>query len=155
VTVAIWILAALCVFGFVQALLLFPRIVNRGGTSDGVAERDDPTQREVWVFVSAGDPPLILKPTLDLLQAGDRDGKLLDRALFPGGERHRFYVLQTIGTDRSAITLDLLAEPPERSSSPSASARPGRPSGKPCRPTCECNSRVLTSVKRRSCSTPR
>ena len=81
-TVAIWILAALCVVGFAQAMLLFPRLMNRG--EDGVSPGDlpDPTQREVLAFISNGETPLVLKPTRDLVEAAVLDGRLLDRALF-------------------------------------------------------------------------
>jgi len=112
VTVAIWILAALCVVGFVQAMLLFPKVMNRGNGESGTADLTDPTQREVVVYVSLEDPPLVLKPTLDLPDAAALDAKLLDRALFPGGKEHRWYVLQTMGPDQEPVVLDLRAEPP-------------------------------------------
>ncbi len=114
-TVAIWILAALCVVGFVQAMLLFPKLMHRGDGEVGTASLPDPAQREVWVLVSLDDPPLVLKPTLELPDAAALDAKLLDRILFPGGDEHRWYVLQTARPDQEPVTLDLLAMPPELS----------------------------------------
>ncbi len=110
-SVAIWILAALCVIGFVQALLLFPRLF--GSKSDDAASVAalSPMERDVSFLLSRGQPPLVLKGTLDHPAAATLDAKLLDRSLFPGGEKHHWFVLQTVGADGPALALDLVTEP--------------------------------------------
>jgi hypothetical protein len=105
----VWILAALCVIGFVQALLLFPKLWE--GKSGGSAGRavTEPARRQVVCFATEDEPRLVLRPSFDLLEAAELDAKALDRALFPGGEEHRYYVLQLFGDD--VLELDLSAEP--------------------------------------------
>jgi hypothetical protein len=53
----------------------------------------DLPSREVRVLASEGTPTLVLKTPHDLPEADHRDFLELDERLFPGGERHRYYLL--------------------------------------------------------------
>ncbi len=111
VSVGIWILAALCVIGFVQAILLFPRLFGWVSRDASSVAGLNPTERDVSFLLSRGQPPLVLKGTLDHPAAATLDAALLDRCLFPGGDRHRWYVLQTVGPAGNALSLDLVTDP--------------------------------------------
>ncbi len=87
------ILCALAALAFLQAILLYPMLF---GPRSFVAERESDVNlpgRRIRVLVSRGDPLLILKTPFDDAAADRRDAEMLDRHLFPGGPRHRYYLL--------------------------------------------------------------
>jgi hypothetical protein len=99
----------------VQAVLLIP-LLDREDEGDGAltAERNLP-EREVRILVAAGEPELFLKTPNDFPEADDLDDEQFDEHLFPGGERHRYYLLhaRNLGDAREAIRLPLVLEDEE------------------------------------------
>jgi hypothetical protein len=102
----------LCVLTAVQAFLLLP-LLDRSPEGNGAltAERNLP-ERDVRILAAAGTPSLILKTPLDLPEADRLEDGRLDEQLFPGGDRHRYYVLHAreAGEEPAAILLPLVLE---------------------------------------------
>lgn len=83
----------LAVLAFLQARLLVPWLLGRRyGPEPDIHEVNLP-EREIRVFAAPDDPVLLLKTPMDLPEANRRQAEDLDRALFPGGERHRYWIL--------------------------------------------------------------
>lgn len=92
-----WLLVALvvllAVLAFVQARLLVPWLLGRRSGPGPRIEEVNLPERVIRVFLSEEDPALLLKTPMDLPEANERQAEDLDRALFPGGERHRYWIL--------------------------------------------------------------
>jgi hypothetical protein len=110
-SVAVWLLALVCVVGFAQAILLFPHFIEPSSDGNCFEAEVNLPEREVSVLLADGEPALVLKATLDHPEAADLDADALDQALFPGKGRHRWFLLRVFGAARSPVALDLLADP--------------------------------------------
>jgi hypothetical protein len=112
----------LAVLAVGQALVFIPvlRELARREKPPAVADVNLPEQ-VVRVFRSPGELRLILKSPLDLPEADDERARVLDEALFPGGDRHRYFLLHAVnsGEARQKLRLPLVIEDSEGRAWPS------------------------------------
>jgi hypothetical protein len=103
----VWLVVGLAVLAFLQAIVLYPWLTRVSRAPDGgpLTEVNLP-QREVRVLESDGDPALILKTPLDLPGADRLGFQALDEHLFPGGGRHRYYLLHVLNDSREERSFD-------------------------------------------------
>lgn len=103
-----FLLAVLCLalvaLAFYQAIDLAPMLFGPRYASPGAENEVDLSARRVRVFVTKSDPAAWLKTLTDLPRADRREAEQLDRALFPGGPRHRYLLLVlTCGGRKPAV----------------------------------------------------
>lgn len=106
----VWLLVSLALLAFLQAFFLFPTLFGPDRNGTPVVRDINLPEREIRVLVAEGPPSLLLKTTLDLPAADRLDAEELDRALFPGGERHVYYLLYVLNDRGEEQEIDFSAE---------------------------------------------
>lgn len=103
----LWLILLLALVAFGQAIILFPMLFGGRGGAVGISRDVNLPEQEVRVFLARGDPTLLLKHAFDLPEADRSGAEEIDRKLFPGGDRHRYYFLHAIHGREGDVTLDL------------------------------------------------
>ena len=107
VLLALLLLAGLAGLAFLQARLLAPLLLARGRTESPEIREVNLPERRIRVLVAEGTPSLLLKTPLDLPEANEAEAERLDRALFPDGGRHTYWLLVARNDSEEAVRLPL------------------------------------------------
>jgi hypothetical protein len=105
----VWLLVFLAMIAFAQAFFLFPVLFD-GGPGTPVVNEVNLPEREVRVFHASGSPSFLLKTTFDLPEADRLDAGRIDAELFPGGERHVYYLLYVQNDEEDPVEVDLAGD---------------------------------------------
>jgi len=106
--ILLWFVIFLAVLAAGQALLFLPILSELGRRENPPAVPDvNLPERVIRVFRSAGPVRLLLKAPLDLPEADGERASDLDDVLFPGGDRHRYFLLHAVNADDTDRELEL------------------------------------------------